>query len=175
MATSYYIDGYNVIHFSKQLGPLSTASFENAREALIDQVARFCVMTGHKATIIFDGRGRKIEEGKAAYKVNNLEILYSPGHKTADSIIERIVYSAPDRYSIIVVSGDEGIRTFCRGLGALVMEPDNFLASIREADADTRATLKNLKQPDSQRRVEERLNEDALERLRKLKEKLEKW
>jgi predicted RNA-binding protein with PIN domain len=174
LPTIYYIDGYNVIHFSKLLQPMARQDFESAREALIDKVARFCTATGNHAKIVFDGRGRKIEPVAPAYKVSGLEILYSPGHKTADSVIERIVYSAPDRYSVIVVSGDQGIRTFCRGLGALVMEPDNFLASIRETDADTRATLKNLQSPDTQRRVEERLAPDALERLRQLKEKLGK-
>jgi predicted RNA-binding protein with PIN domain len=172
MATQYFIDGYNVIHFSKLLGPMSLENFEGAREALIDKVARYCVATGHHAKIVFDGRGRKIEPVAPAYKVANLEILYSPGHKTADTVIERLVYNAPDRYGVIVVSGDQGIRTFCRGLGALVMEPDNFLASIHETDGDTRATIRSLQQPDTQRRVEERIDGDALERLRKLREKL---
>jgi predicted RNA-binding protein with PIN domain len=174
MPAQYFIDGYNVIHFSKVLQPLARESFENAREALVDKVARFCVATGNQAKIVFDGRGRKAEAATPAYKVKGLEIVYSPGHKTADSVIERFVYSATDRYSVIVVSGDQGIRQFCRGLGAVVMEPDNFLAGIRETDADTRNTINNLQRPDTQRRVEERLNESTLDRLRKLREQLDK-
>jgi predicted RNA-binding protein with PIN domain len=169
MPSTYYIDGYNVIHHSSMLRPLAAQDFEAAREALIEKVGRFCAATGCQAKIIFDGRGRLAQPVIPACQYPGLEVTYSPGHQSADAVIERTVYMSSDRRSIIVVSADRGIRDLCRGLNALVMEPDNFLASVREADTDTRITLERIGRPDSLLRVEERLDDAALAKLAKIR------
>lgn len=172
MPETYYIDGYNVIHHSTVLRPLLKHSFENARDALIDKAARFAIATGLQVKVVFDGRGRKMESAAPVLTVPGLEVLYSPGHLTADALIERIVYNSPDRRSIIVVSADRGIRTLCHTLNALVMDPDNFLASVREKDALTRSIIQNLQKPDNHGRIEERLDEDTINKLRRLRDEL---
>ena len=174
MPNTYYIDGYNVIHHSTLLRPLAQQDFEAARDALIEKVARFCVATGNHAKIVFDGRGRAAAPLTPLPGAPDLEVLYSPGHQSADALIERVVYAATNRRAIIVVSADRGIRDLCRNLNALVMEPDNFLASVREADGNTRSTLEFLERGDTLRRVENRLDERDLDQLRKLKEKLDR-
>jgi predicted RNA-binding protein with PIN domain len=173
MPNTYYIDGYNVIHHSALLRPLADQDFEAARAALVEKVSRFCVATGNQAKIIFDGRGRQPDPVAPLAQVPGLEVLYSPGHQSADTLIERIVYAAEDRRSIIVVSGDRGIRALCRGLNALVMEPDNFLATVRDADADTRRALQHIQRPDTLRRIENRLDATDLDRLNRIKKDLE--
>lgn len=173
MPVTYYIDGYNVMHHSSILRPLAAQDFESARDALVDKVAAFCVSSGCPAKIVFDGRGRRTETGPQLPGVPGLEILYSHGKQTADALIERIVYSAPDRRSIVVVSADRGIRDFCRGLNALVMDPENFLGGAREMVADNRSLLGNLQRPDTIQRVENRLDQNSFERLKKIRDSLE--
>jgi len=171
----YYIDGYNVIHHSSQLRPLAMENFEAAREALVEKVSHFCVATGSEAKIIFDGRGRKQDVMAPRRAVPHVEILYSPGHLTADTLIERIVYKTAERRSLIVVSADRGIRNLCGNLNALVMQPDSFLASVNDAGSQTRVVLQQMQKPsNSQCRVEERLNTKGLDLLLELKKKLEK-
>ena len=172
MGDTYYIDGYNVIHHSASLRPLLKYSFENARDALIDQAARFAIATGLQVKVVFDGRGRKAESSAPVLTAPGVEVLYSPGHLTADALIERIVYNSPDRKSVIVVSADRGIRSLCHTLNALVMDPDNFLASVKEKDALTRSIVQNLQKPDTASRIEERVDAETAERLRKLRDKL---
>jgi len=172
MPETYYIDGYNVIYHSTSLRPLLKHSFESARDALIDQAARFAVATGLQVKVVFDGRGRRTESAPPVISAPGLEVLYSPGHLTADALIERIVYNSPDRRSVIVVSADRGIRSLCHSLNALVMDPDNFLAGVREKDALTRSIVQNLEKPDGRGRIEERLDEQTLQRLRELRNKL---
>ena len=172
MPSTYYIDGYNVIHHSSLLKPLAVQNFEAARDALIEKVGRFCAATGSLAKIVFDGRGRQIQPLSPSLQYPGLEVLYSPGHQSADTVIERIVYKSPNRRNVIVVSADRGIRDLCRGLNALVMEPDNFLASVREADTDTRITLERIGRPDSLLRVEERLDDAALAKLAKIRREI---
>jgi len=172
MAATYYIDGYNVIHHSSILRPIAAQNFESAREALIEKVALFCVATGYPAKIIFDGRGRRAEPAPVTIPAPGLEVVYAAGHKSADAYIERLVYTAHDRRSVIVVSADAGIRNFCRGLQAMVMAPDNFLATVRETAGETRSRIENLQRSDTLQRVEERLDPGMLDRLRKIKEDL---
>ena len=168
----YYIDGYNVIYHSSLLKPIALRDFEAARDALVEKVAAFCATTGSQAKIVFDGRGRPSAPVAPISGVPGLEVLYSHGDKSADAVIERIVYSASNARDLIVVSGDHGIRSFCQSQGALVMAPENFIASVRERLAHTQATLEHLKRPDTQQRLENRLDDATLERLRKLRKTL---
>lgn len=174
MPSTYYIDGYNVIHHSSTLQPLAMQDFEAAREALIEKVGRFCASTGTTAKIVFDGRGRRIQPMERLSHYPGLEVLYSPGHQSADTVIERIVYTSQDRRNVIVVSADRGIRDLCRGLNSLVMDPENFMKTIRESDAETRGTIANTQRNDNLLRVEERLDGTTLARLARIKQDLGK-
>ena len=169
MPHHYYIDGYNVVHKSTLLKPLVHQNLEAAREALIEKVAHFCTATGHQATIVFDGKGP--HHTTTQNDLPNLEIIFSPSNLTADAVIERHVYKAEDRLNLVVVSNDQGIRDLCRGLGSLVMEPDYFLQSARESRRDISSTLKRT-QKDKPHFLENVLDDDTLNRLKKLKDKL---
>jgi predicted RNA-binding protein with PIN domain len=172
MPLLYFIDGYNVIHRSKSIRPLLKTDFEVARDTFVEKVARFCAATGERATIVFDGRGRRAEPVPVPYKAPGLDLVYSAGHQTADAYIERSVYQSEDRRHIVVVSGDVGIRDLCGHLGALTMSPDNFLATVREATASTRSALEQSRLVHKSLRVEDRLSERNLRHLHDLKRRL---
>jgi len=172
MPVTYYIDGYNVIHFCDRLKPLAAQNFEAARDALVERTCRFCAITGERAKIVFDGRGRQREAMPAMRNAGGLEIVYSPGHQSADTLIERMVHIAPQRRAIIVVSHDRGLRDLCRGLGALVISPDNFLTMVDQAIANTRHNLDVENQRLRRHTVEERLDEAELAHLQRLKKEL---
>ncbi|HNR34444.1 MAG TPA: NYN domain-containing protein [Candidatus Hydrogenedentes bacterium] len=172
MAPVYFVDGYNVIHHSTRLRPLAIESFEQARDALIEHVGRFCVATGQTVKIIFDGRGRRAEPASPLKGIKGLEVLYSPGHQSADALIERTVYQTPNRRNVIVVSSDRGIRDLCRGLGAMVMDADIFLDTIGESESETRAAMVHLQRADTLNRIENRLGEANVSLLEQLKRKL---
>ncbi len=168
----YYIDGYNVLHKSRLLRPLAMQDFESAREGLIDKVATLCMATGRHATIVFDGQGRHLPEVMAHYRgVPHLKVLYSPSMHTADTIIERIVYKLPNRLEAVVVSNDRGLRDACRFMGALVMEADHFLETVRESRRDISQSLAHRRRS-SPNHLEKRLDADALGYLQRLKKKL---
>lgn len=171
--TIYLIDGYNVIHKCPQLRPLTRTNFEASRDTLIDRVARYCSLTGHHAKIIFDGRGHRQEPSPPDCGTAGVEIIYSPGHHTADTLIERIVYGAANRRDYIVVSGDRGIRDLVRGLGGMTMIPDSFLTEIQQVLDSASDALRHQSRQHRRSHLEERLSGDSLERLKKLKGKLD--
>ncbi|NUM53624.1 MAG: NYN domain-containing protein [Candidatus Hydrogenedentes bacterium] len=172
MSSIYLIDAYNVMYQCPQLRPLARRDFEAARDALVDRVSRYCGTTGEPAKVIFDGRGRTPELHTPYRGAPGLEVIYSPGHLTADAVIEREVYSAHNRREIVVVSGDRGIRDLCRGLGSLVMAPEHFLNMIDEVLTRSSAHLRTSYERFSTNLLEDRLPDHAREKLTKLKKKL---
>ena len=174
MPQTYFIDGYNVVHHCSQLKRLARHDFEAARDKLIDRVARFCADAGKRAKIVFDGRGHLPDILPPHHGAPGLDVIYSADGQTADSYIEREIYDAPDRRDLVVVSADRGLRDLCRGLGAFTMLPDNFLATVQESLLQSRAELRALKPTQGSPRLEDHLDESALERLKRLKEELEK-
>jgi predicted RNA-binding protein with PIN domain len=173
MAERYYIDGYNVLHKSSMLKSLVVHDLETAREAMIDKIGHYCAATGHEVTIVFDGRGLHKAEHQPHHRgVASLRILYAPGHLTADTVIEREVYKDPNRRGIVVVSNDFGLRSLCSGMGALTMGVDNFLQTVRETRGETNVRLESAKRNARIERLEDRLDEGGMARLKELREKL---
>ena len=168
----YYVDGYNVIYKSSTLRPLAVQDYESAREALIDKVAQLCATTQQDVTVVFDGQARHLPELAPHQRgVKSLHIVYSPKHLTADAVIERAVYQAKNRLEVCVVSNDRGLRDLCRNLGALTMEADSFLETVREIRQDIQQNMARTQRP-SPAQLPDLLNPESLERLRRLREKL---
>ena len=169
MSHIYLIDAYNVMYQCPQLKPLAQRDFEAARDGLVERVSRYCGTTGEPAKVIFDGRGRSPERHAPYRGAPGLEVVYSPGHLTADAVIEREVYSAPHRRDIIVVTGDRGIRDLCRGLGSLVMAPEHFLNMVDEVLTRSSAHMRTNYEKFSTNFLEDRLPDRSREHLSKLK------
>ncbi|MFP4502276.1 MAG: NYN domain-containing protein [Candidatus Hydrogenedentota bacterium] len=170
----YYIDGYNVLYTSDLLRSLARTDFEVAREALIDKVAVFSGTTDNRVSVVFDGLGKTRGEVAAHGRgVDRLEVIYTHGELSADAFIEREVYQAGSRRSVVVVSSDRGIRNLCQGLGAMVMDGNNFLQSVRAARAEIDRNLEQRrKQHTTLGRMEDCLGTDTRDRLKALRDKL---
>ncbi len=173
MAEHYFIDAYNVMHKSSLLRPVAHAYLERAREMLIDKAICFC-MTGHKrVTIVFDGRNEEqthLTEWVGG-QVAGMNIIYSPHHTSADTVIERLIYNEPRRMDCIVVTNDGGLRALCRGMGALTMEADSFLASVRQFEQNARETVEKKNQHRATL-LEDRLNATSAQALEALRSRL---
>ena len=172
MENVYLIDGYNVLHADPDTRVLLRHDFEAARDALADKVTAFCNASGHRAKIVFDGRGVVHERAVSPLGGSGVEIIYGPGHLTADTVIERMVYNAGNRSAFIVVSGDRGVCDTCQHMGAFVMRPLNFFTTVREAQGILRETIGRggNRSPNF---IEDRLDADSIARMQALKDQLE--
>lgn len=173
MTATYYIDGYNVIHHCPQLQPLVRSSFEAARDTLIERVARYCAATGERAKIVFDGRGGRLDPVVPFRSGPGFEVVYSPSRQSADTVIEREVYASANRRAIVVVSGDYGIRQLCSALGALVMDPANFLAAVQDTLDRASASLRTQANQYKSAPLGERLTDASRNRLEEIKDALD--
>jgi len=172
MSETYFIDGYNLLHFSPEWKALADDDLEAAREALVDFVARWCDASGHTARIFFDGRARQTSTAQLAAHLSRVEVVFSSHHKSADSIIERGVYDAKDRESIMVVSADRGILDLCRGMGAMTMRPDFFLDSAKGGVDTFSHRLRQRKRDGKFGSIEEHLDEDQRKHIDELRDGL---
>ena len=173
MAEHYFIDAYNVMHKSSLLRPVVSQSLERAREMLLDKVVCFCMAGSKQVTVVFDGRQEELSRAVVAVNghVAGMHIVFSPKNTSADTVIERMIYQQHNRMQCIVVSNDGGLRSLCRGMGALTMEADSFLASVRQFQQGARESI--AKNTDSRAALlEDRLNPDSLRVLDTLRKKL---
>jgi len=173
MASTYLIDGYNLIHYEPKLKQAVRSDFEGSRDALAALIIAFCGATGHRAKIIFDGRGRHPQSMTPALSGEGVEVIYGSGHLSADAVIERMVYQAPDPQQFIVVSGDRGIIDTCQHMGAFIMRPENFLRQVHEAQTDMKRAVEE-RTGHGAAQFGDRLDDTSLERLKAIKKRLDR-
>lgn len=76
--------------------------------------------------VIFDGPERFLPRESGP-----LVVRYARG-KTADTLIERTVYQAPDRTQVVVVTEDRAEANLVLGLGARVWTSQRFLEEMSD-------------------------------------------
>ena len=173
MAPHYFIDAYNVIHKSSLLRPAARLDLERARDMLLDLVQCFCMTGDYDVTVVFDGREEEQTRQTAPLsgRARGMHLVYSPHHTSADTVIERLIYQAANRMNCIVVSNDRSLRDQCRGMGALTMEADSFLASVRQVQQGAREVL-NKRQTATALLLEDQLSPGNISALAALRDQL---
>lgn len=123
MALHIIVDGYNAIRQSPDLRQMDREDLQSGREALVDRLAAYKCLKGHKITVVFDGNetaalldNRDREKG--------ILIRFSRGHETADAVIKRM--AARDKQKALVVSSDREVADFCAAQGAAVIGAADF-------------------------------------------------
>jgi predicted RNA-binding protein with PIN domain len=122
------IDGYNLLHQVEELLPLLRTDLMAARQRLVRLVENTAHRMAPQTTIVFDGQ----EAGQdAALTSKHLEIYFSPGKHTADTIIERLAIRYERSEKILVVTSDHAEHVTVASAGAQVMSSQEFLAQCR--------------------------------------------
>ncbi|MDF7797838.1 NYN domain-containing protein [Pontiellaceae bacterium B1224] len=135
------IDGYNVLHVVDELKTLLNSDIELARHRLIRTIEGTALRMAKQTTVVFDGK----EGGQdAALTSKHLEIYYSPGKHTADTIIERLVARFPTPGKILVVTSDRAEANAVLSDGAQVMSSQEFIAQCK---IDARRTIPKQMRP----------------------------
>ena len=122
------IDGYNLLHKEDEIAEMLGTDIQGARHRLVRMIERTALRMAQQTTIVFDGR----EAGQdPSLTSKHLEIYFSPGNLTADSIIERLVskYRTPEK--ILVVTSDHAEHNTVSGAGAHVMSSEEFMAQCK--------------------------------------------
>ena len=138
------IDGYNLLHLIDDLADLLGTDIQLARHRLVRMVENTAHRMAEQTTIVFDGR----EYGQdAALTSRHLEIFFSSGRHTADTVIERLVARFPNPGKILVVTSDHAEARTVFSDGAQVMSSQEFYAQCR---ADARKPTEKRTRPGEQ-------------------------
>lgn len=97
------VDGHSVIFAWPELRKLQARRSSLAREELTKQLRNYQDWTGVRVVVVFDGKGRKIQETSDPADV---QIFYSRTGQTADAIIERLASKYAKRFELMVATSD---------------------------------------------------------------------
>jgi predicted RNA-binding protein with PIN domain len=135
------IDGHSVLFQWKDMSLLHQRNPAQAREELRRILSHLHDTSDWKITLVFDGRSgpaEKPEPGK-------IHVIYSSQDQTADSVIERLVQSAPDSSLVTVVTADRQEQLTVESFGATVYHPDWLLDECSRNDSEWKETLESAR------------------------------
>lgn len=124
------IDGYSLLHRDPELAALRATNLRRARERLIRKIDRLADALAPRVDLVFDGRG---EGSRERVETTALHLVYAPGDKTADTVIEQLVHERPDPASVCVVTSDRSERETVTAAGAQAMSCAAFLDLLQSA------------------------------------------
>ncbi|OGV42582.1 MAG: hypothetical protein A2X46_04775 [Lentisphaerae bacterium GWF2_57_35] len=115
------VDGYSLLYRDPSQMKSDLAS---SRQHLIRHLEAVSGFFAERVTIVFDGRTPMQEPD---FHSRTVEIVFSPGDKTADTIIERLVHESPSPAGILVITSDRMERETVMAAGAETMSCGDFL------------------------------------------------
>ena len=122
------IDGYNLLHQVDDLVQLLQSDMASARHRLVRLIENTAHRMAPQTTLVFDGREAGQDD---ALTSKHMEVYFSPGKFTADTIIERLVCRFPNPEKILVVTSDHAEHDTVSGAGAQVISSKEFMAQCK--------------------------------------------
>ncbi|MCF8023958.1 MAG: NYN domain-containing protein [Desulfobacteraceae bacterium] len=123
MGLHLIIDGYNLIRRSGQLSRAEAKSLELGRQALIDRLAAYKRVKGHKVTVVFDGAANR-DDFSRNISEKGVRIRFSRYGQSADAVIKKM--AARERERALVVTADRALADAVTVVGAAAVEPEVF-------------------------------------------------
>lgn len=163
------IDGYNVLHQWPEYRRLMKSGIVAAAERLIEDVRPIHDVDGARVTIVFDGRGNRVQVERPSGQVT-FSVLYAPADVTADGLIEQLVARAKSPHDCTVVSRDNLVGESIRASGAVLMTVDWLFDWVSrcqgrmDAQLNTRGRAERAKWNSGARGVWDVLGEDEGQR-----------
>ena len=139
------VDGYNVIFAWDELKTLARDDLDLARTRLMDVLSNYAGFTQRRLILVFDGyrvRGNPGEKGD----YNNIHVVYTKEHETADAYIERIANDIGKNESVRVVTSDSLIRISALRSGVLRTSSKEFHAEVEQVAERIEQAIRDLNQ-----------------------------
>ncbi|MFP4159850.1 MAG: NYN domain-containing protein [Desulfobacterales bacterium] len=123
MGLHLIIDGYNLIRRSGQLSREEAQGLELGRQALIDRLAAYKRIKGHKITVVFDAAENYDDFSKNTSE-KGIGIKFSRSGQSADSVIRKMAANEGER--ALVVTADRALADAASARGAATVDPEAF-------------------------------------------------
>jgi len=166
----YIVDGHNFIFNYYRAKGVSSEQISYFRDQLLSDLIQFKNYNLCSVTVVFDAKhGGSSEQSKEA--VNGVNVIYSKGGETADSVVERIVHSNEKYDRIFVITSDYMQQK-------VIFKENVYRRSIREFAGELTEFKKRITAKVSEQRVntshsfyslENRLDKSTREKLDKIR------
>jgi len=128
MGIHIIIDGYNLIRQSRELSILDRQDLQLGRESLLEMLAAYKKIKGHRMTVVFDGTDA-YDLFRQRDQVKGVAVIFSRQGETADTVIKRM--AAREREGALVVSSDRDVTGYAASKGAAVMGSPDFMDKLQ--------------------------------------------
>lgn len=163
------IDGYNVINAWPELKELAKQNLEDARLALIEDLAEYMSMSGEEVTIVFDAYNLDRPKETIIEKYG-MKIVYTKRFQTADTYIEKQILSIGRRHNLKIVTDDGQIQILAASKGASRMTSTELKADI----FNNQSKIKRKRKADFNRNFKSfPLSNELIEKIDQMKKDLE--
>ncbi len=123
MALHIIIDGYNFIRQSETFSGLDQVDMQTGREALVESLAAYKRLKGHRITVVFDGIHAPVFSLQKD-RVKGIDIRFSRTGESADAVIKRMARRL--REKALVVTSDRDVADFATAEGAVSVSSPEF-------------------------------------------------
>lgn len=118
------LDGYNVFHALRLIRGKDLSLVEQ----FLQRLERAAALRGWQVKAVLEGPSYFLPRESGP-----LTIEYAPRGKTADTVIERMVYQASDRAQVVVITQDRAEADLVLGLGAHVWSAERLSEELAAA------------------------------------------
>lgn len=133
------VDAHSVIFAWPELRRIHQHRQESGRDELIKRLTLFQDSSEYRVIAVFDGSGPSTTSTSAP---SGIQVFYSSGRKTADSVIERLCAKYGSVHDLTVVTDDRMEQQTAITFGALAVSVETFLKWASEAEKETCRLIK---------------------------------
>jgi predicted RNA-binding protein with PIN domain len=130
MSIHIIIDGYNLIRQSNFFSPIDRRDMQLGRETLIETLAAYKRIKGHKITVVFDG-AQAPSFFQSRNQIKGIKVMFSRNDESADTVIKRM--AAREKAKVLVVSSDLDVINFAASAGCATISSLQFEEKIAMA------------------------------------------
>ena len=140
LARCLIIDGNNLLHQREAWVQAARRDFETARRCLVQELESCAGVLADRIVVVFDGVSgpRKLPQPSGS----PVEVVFSPSHLTADSLIERFAFKIGVGQDVLVVTSDRLERDTVEAVGVATSSCLTFIEVLDRELARLRRTLR---------------------------------
>ncbi len=168
LKTYLIVDGYNVIHHWAEGEKIENIRLEEAREDLIHALNNYSGYMDYETILVFDAYSQADQEIREE-KRGRIKVVFTEKNKTADSYIEKLVYSFPKPYTVKVVTSDYTLQRMVLAGGGERISSREFLEEIQYSGRKMERHAKSKTEITDSNKLEDYMSDSVLDQMMKMR------
>ena len=165
--TYLIVDGYNVIHHLAEMEGLTDFNLEEAREDLIEQLNSYSGLMGYETVLVFDAYSQENAERREEIR-GRIKVVFTEKNKTADTYIEKLVFSLPRPYTVKVVTSDYTLQRVVLANGGERVPFRELIQAMAESAKQVRKQYRRT-ESDTRNKLEDYMDDEVLAVMKELR------